>query len=93
MISRVVLGRRVIKGLSRLPRHVAEKLYEWVGAVGFLGLEEVRKIAGYHDEQLKGDRKGQRSIRLSRAYRALYVVTHDGAAEVAVIEEVTKHDY
>lgn len=37
----------------------------------------MRKIPGYHDEPLKGDLKGLRSIRLSKGYRAYYVVVKD----------------
>ena len=40
----------------------------------------------------KGKRKGQRSIRLNRAYRAFYVVSK-GAAEFVSVEEVNKHEY
>jgi proteic killer suppression protein len=47
---------------------------------------------GYHDEPLKGARAGQRSIRLSRAYRAIYEVK-GGTAKFVSIEEVSKHDY
>jgi len=47
----------------------------------------------YHDERLKGKRQGQRSIRLSRAYRAIYVVKSEGPAEFVSIEEVSKHEY
>ena len=43
-----------------------------------MGLRETRKIKGYHDEPLQGDRKGQRSIRLNKAYRAFYIVKEDG---------------
>jgi toxin HigB-1 len=57
------------------------------------GLEEVRKIRGYHDEPLLGLRKGQRSIRLSRSYRAVYEVHTDGAIEFVSVEEVNKHAY
>lgn len=49
-------------------------------------------MRGYHDEPLKGDRIGQRSIRLSRAYRAIYEIRGDTAAFVS-IEEVGKHRY
>ncbi len=42
-----------------------------------IGLSEVRKVPGYHDEPLKGQRKGQRSIRLSRSYRAIYVIEEE----------------
>jgi len=63
-----------------------------VAAVEHDGLEEVRKLPGYHDEPLRGDRAGQRSIRLSRAYRAIYEVRQD-TAEFVAVEEVGKHEY
>ena len=49
-------------------------------------------MPGYHDEPLKGRRAGQRSIRLSRAYRAIYEIKEDTAKFVSV-EEVSKHEY
>jgi proteic killer suppression protein len=61
--------------------------------VGAQGLEEARKVPGDHDEPLKGARHGQRSIRLSKAYRAVYTLRADSAGVVAVIEEVSKHGY
>ena len=42
---------------------------------------------------LSGKRKGQRSIRLSRSYRAIYKVLSDGTLWFARLEEVTKHGY
>jgi proteic killer suppression protein len=45
----------------------------WVNDVESAGLSEVRKVLGYHDEPLKGNRVGQRSIRLSKSYRAIYI--------------------
>jgi proteic killer suppression protein len=56
-------------------------------------LEEVRKIPGLHDEPLVGRRRGMRSIRLSRAYRAMYRLVREGDVEVVSIEEVSKHGY
>lgn len=56
------------------------------------GLEEVRKVPGYHDEPLKGDREGQRSIRLNKAWRAIYTI-HGTQIKFVFIEEVSKHDY
>ena len=93
VIRRVVLSGRALKDLRRLPRYIADKLQLWVLAVREQGLETVRKIPGFHDEPLRGDRRGQRSIRLSRAYRAIYVIRDDGTAEFVSIEEVSKHDY
>jgi proteic killer suppression protein len=49
-------------------------------------------VAGYHDEPLKGSRAGQRSIRLSRAYRAIYEMKKD-TVEFVSVEEVSKHEY
>lgn len=93
MIKRVVIARSADRQLDQLPAHVVDKLLGWVLAVETRGLEEVRRVPGYHDEPLKGARKGQRSIRLNRAYRAIYVVRSDGVAEFVSVEEVNKHDY
>lgn len=47
---------------------------------------------GFHDEPLKGTRQGQRSIRLNRSYRAIYIETMDGTVELVKVVEVTKHE-
>jgi toxin HigB-1 len=65
----------------------------WVGAVQVEGLESVRRLPGYHDEPLHGTWKGHRSIRLSRCYRAIYIVRDDGRVEFAEVETVSKHEY
>ena len=93
MIRRVELSKLVRRQLKKIPRHIVENLASWVDAVETMGLEEVRKTSGYHDEPLHGDRRGQRSIRLSRAYRAIYVVKDDGEVEFVSVEEVSKHAY
>jgi toxin HigB-1 len=92
MIHRVEISRLAAKQLRKLPRHIVSNLMIWVLAVEQDGLDEVRKVPGYHDEPLKGDRTGQRSIRLSLAYRAIYEIKGDTAAFVCV-EEVSKHRY
>jgi len=93
VIRHVVLGRAAEKQLRKVPQHVAAKLLEWIDSVEEEGLEETRKIRGYHDEPLKGDREGQRSIRLSRSYRAVYAIVRWEAAEAVRIEGVSKHGY
>jgi proteic killer suppression protein len=85
--------RRAEKQVRRLPAHVGEKLLHWLYLVMEMGLEEVRKIPGFHDEPLVGRRRGMRSIRLSRAYRAMYRVVREGDVEIVSIEEVSKHGY
>ena len=39
------------------------------------------------------DDMGKRSIRLSRSYRAIYILKGQAAAEFVSIEEVSKHAY
>ena len=92
-IRRVEISRGAQKDLRKVPRHIAEKLQEWVHAVGQYALGEVRKLKGYHDEPLKGPRAGQRSIRLSRGYRAIYIIKKDGSVEFVSVEEVNLHNY
>lgn len=92
-IIKVKLSKLAQKQLKKLPRHIVENLAAWVDDVENVGLLETRKILGYHDEPLKGDREGQRSIRLSKAYRAIYIMKKDKKIEFISIEEVTKHDY
>ena len=96
MITTVRITKRAQKDLRKVPEHIARKLRRWVDDVEEDGLEEVRKVLGYHDEPLKGEREGQRSIRLSRSYRAIYEVKIDNELEVDLefvsVEEVNKHD-
>lgn len=93
VIERVALTRRAQKQLRKVPRHVVVKLQAWVEMVETQSLEEARKIPGFHDEPLSGRRRGQRSIRLSRSYRAIYEIQEDGTSELVSVEEVSKHDY
>jgi len=93
MIKYVEITRLARKQISRLPRHIVENLTAWIDDVEDRGLEEVRKIPGYHDEPLHGDRWGQRSIRLSRSYRAIYMILQSQKVQFVSIEEVSKHDY
>jgi len=93
MINRVEITGRAQGQLRRAPRRITERLQRWVDAVETLGLEEIRKQPGYHDEALRGRRRGQRSIRLNRQWRAIYEVQTDGRAELVSVEEVTPHAY
>jgi len=92
IIHRVELNKRARKQLKTVPRHVIENLAAWVDDVEDRGLEEVRKIPGYHGP-LHGSRLGQRSIRLSRAYRAVYRLCKEGGIEFVSVEEISKHAY
>lgn len=56
------------------------------------GLEAVRLCPGYHDEPLTGNRKGQRSVRLNKQWRAFYTA-EAGQPVVVTVLEVNAHDY
>jgi proteic killer suppression protein len=89
----VVWEKPVSKQLERIPSHIAKKFYAWVTAIRLAGLRSVRAKPGFHDEPLKGKRLGQRSIRLSRGYRAIYIERKDGSIEFIEVIEVNKHEY
>ncbi len=92
MITVVEVAISVKKNIHKIPLPIKKKLFTWVAAVEEKGLNEVRKIPGYHDELLKGDRQGQRSIRLNKQWRAIYRIINE-KIEFVLIEEVTPHDY
>lgn len=70
--TRVFRTKRFEKDLDRVPEHIRVKAIFWIGLVESLGLRDVRKRPGYHDEPLRGNRRGQPSVRLSREYRLIY---------------------
>jgi toxin HigB-1 len=72
VIRIVEITLAIKKDLRKIPLPIKKKLFTWVAAVEERGLDEVRKVPGYHDEPLKGDRQGQRSIRLNKQWRAIY---------------------
>ncbi len=98
-MNRVKLNNKVQKTLKKLPVHIVRNLQLWIFNVESEGISEVRKIPGYHDEPLSGKREGQRSVRLSRGYRAYYIEYEEymkkGQQVVNIINviEVNKHDY
>ena len=90
---RVVWQKSVAKQLERLPSHIARKFFVWVSAVHLAGLRQARMSPGFHDEPLRGQRAGQRSVRLSRDYRAIYEERKDGTIEFIEVVEVNRHEY
>jgi len=93
MESRVTWSKGVDRQLVRVPSYLRDKFMAWVILVQRVGLLGARKFPGYHDEPLKGDRKGQRSVRLNRAYRVIYVERIDGRIQIVDVLEVSKHEY
>lgn len=89
----VSLSSKAKKDLDIVPDFIVDKFQSWVRIIERDGLQNARKIPGLHDEPLKGDRKGQRSVRLNKSYRAIYIESHDGNLTLVEVIEVNKHKY
>ncbi len=85
--------KKVNRQLELLPVQIVRKFYAWVAAVNLVGIRKMRLSSGFHDEPLQGSRAGQRSIRLNRACRAIYVETSTGEIRIIKVLEVHKHAY
>ncbi|MFA5582839.1 MAG: type II toxin-antitoxin system mRNA interferase toxin, RelE/StbE family [Bacteriovoracaceae bacterium] len=86
---KISFSSKAEKQLKKLPRNILENLMAWITFIEKDGLEKIRQIRGYRDEALKGERKGQRSSRLNKAYRVIY--KEDGT--ILEIIEVNNHEY
>jgi proteic killer suppression protein len=93
MIKKVELTASLQKKIIKLPPQIQKKFRIWIKQIEIVGLENVRKIKGYHDEPLTGDRLGQRSIRLNIAYRAFYIEISRNKIEIAEVSDINKHKY
>ena len=83
--------RDIEKICSNLPLNIAKKYELWKNIIFRHGPEKLKEFPGFHDEKLKGERKGQRSSRLSDQYRVIYTVKRD-IVTIFVIE-ITLHKY
>ncbi len=79
------------KACAKAPRLVVKKYELWKSLVFRHGPAKLREFPGFHDEKLQGDRRGQRSSRLSLQYRVIYEV--DRKQVTVFVLEITPHDY
>jgi len=79
------------KTCQKAPRSVVKKYELWKSLVFRHGPAKLREFPGFHDEQLKGERAGQRSSRLSLQYRVIYEV--DRKFVTVFVLEITPHEY
>jgi proteic killer suppression protein len=54
-------------------------------------LEDLRQLRGWNLEQLKGDRKGQYSLRLNDQYRLILTPKDNNSIKIVLINEISKH--
>lgn len=91
IMNQIILTKKAQKQIKKVPAYIRGNFHLWVKTVEKCGIEETRKVKGFHDEPLSGKRIGQRSVRLSKAYRAFYI-EHKDKVIIEVIE-VNKHEY
>lgn len=89
----VEISKSAMKDITKLPIHVKRTLLQWVESVELDGLPFVRKSKGYHDEPVKGELKGTRSIRLNAGYRAYYTEDKNGETVLVNVIRADKHKY
>lgn len=90
----VILSPFVQKRIKKLPKYVQQTLRTWSTLIEEHGIHNMRRVPGYHDEPLKGQRKGQRSSRLSRDYRVIYEEQNCSLRVIYIfVVEANKHDY
>lgn len=88
---RILEHRTIEKTCKKLPVQIVEKYELWKSIVFRHGPEKLKEFAGFRDESLTGQRKGQRSSRLSLQYRVIYSVDRN-IVTVSVLE-ITPHQY
>ena len=83
--------RKIAKTIRRVQPWIVKEYETWKDLVYRHGPEVLREFPGYRDEPLKGERKGQRSSRLSLQYRVIYAV--DRSIITVYVLEITPHKY
>ena len=81
----------IAKICRKLPEQIVKKYEVWKSIVFRHGPDKLREFPGFHDEALKGSRKGERSSRLSLQYRVIYSVERD--VVTVFVLEITPHRY
>jgi proteic killer suppression protein len=83
-VTEAVCNGQCPKGFPVQLLKVARRRLEAVNAADALG--DLRVPPGNRLEALKGDRKGQHSIRINNQWRVCFRWTNDGAADVEIVD-------
>jgi proteic killer suppression protein len=59
--------------------------------IGLTKLEQLKQHRGLYFEYLKGNQKGNCSIRLNDQYRLIFIPTEQDQIKVLLIREISKH--
>ncbi len=80
-------GRNSKVARHRLPRELWKRALNKLSLLDYAaGLSDVGNVPGNRLEALKGDRKGQHSIRINERYRICFRWTEVGPKDVGVVD-------
>lgn len=80
------------KSIKKAPKQVQTKFMLWIKSLEELGMAQTRKVKGWHDEPLKGEKKGIRSIRLNKQWRLEYIYDKE-KIEIVWVQDIHPHTY
>jgi proteic killer suppression protein len=92
--AKVIISKIAQKQIVKIPYDIVEVIQKWIITVETIGIENTRIQGGrgLHDEPLKGELKGLRSIRLNHSWR-LYYKEKNGSPKIISVERIDKHKY
>ena len=81
-----------LKGKQKYPLEVIKQYKKKVAIlIGIKTLDSLKAFRSLNFEYLKGNLKGQCSIRLNNQYRLLFIQTKDELIQVLLITEISKY--
>jgi toxin HigB-1 len=80
------------KGADKLPQNVYENFMDAVRMLIRIPDErELYALTGYHPEKLRGDRKGQYSLRLNDQFRLIYTMIKNPDGKIVFLLEIVDY--
>ncbi len=81
-----------IRGKSEFGREIITQYKKKIEIlIGITNLSQLKQFRGLNFEYLKGNRKGECSIRLNDQYRLIFEMKEEGKIEIILVNEISKH--
>jgi proteic killer suppression protein len=81
-----------IKGKHAFSKDIIKQFKKKVQLLTVIStIEQLKQFRGLNFEFLKGDRKGECSIRLNDQYRLIFEQTSDEEISIILVNEISKH--
>jgi len=81
-----------LKGKQKFPQDIIKQYKKKVQLlIAIPKLESLAQFRGLYFEYLKGDKKGQCSIRLNDQYRLILIPMSEDKLQIVMVNEISKH--